>query len=879
MKFSTLLVLIYLIPFTSAAQITIQGTVRDAQTGAGMENINVMIQKTDRRAVYGYALTGENGSYSITYKGQADSLLIVITGFNIKTESRIVLPFSQQVDFEVRSQKVKIPEVLVKAPPITRRSDTLTYIVEKFSDATDRSIGDVLKKMPGIEVSKSGEISYNGKAINRFYVEDMDMLGGRYGIATNNIQAKDIASVQIYEKHQPIKALRKHVSSDQAALNLRLKPSARGAWNATMQLGTGYQPWLWNAEMTALFFGRRFQTINTYKTNNSGDDVSRELQSFSGGLGGVSSLLGVHTPSTPALDKERYFDNNVHTLSLNTITKLKKNLELVANAQYIHDQQISRGTSVTTYYLPETTPLVIREQTYASKHTDQTEIDFKLRSNTSQRYLEETFSLNGRWDKDLGKVLNDADKVIQSFRLPRISLRNELLNIRQFRKTGISFRSQTDYVTQPTSLSITPMLYPEIFDSPAGYPDARQTLNSQRFRTHNSVSMSYRIKYWSFSVNTDFNAHLEWMNSALNAINDKGLPLPAPDTMRNDIYWRKLDLILGPSIRFRKGDKLGIQFQLPFDFMSLRIQDKVQKTAVNKNEILLKPSLSLDLILNYNLSLWASASYSENIGDLYDTYSGYIMSDYRIIASKKGDISRKKTQTYSTLLTYKNVFKALFWSLNASYWHSRQNLMYGTQYEGTLSHIESYPIAHSSQGYNVTAKISKRLDALSTTCRLSGGFSRSWYEVLRQGKIMQTSSDRMTAGLGINTNFTKAFILEYTADFSRSRSHIQESEKLEPIYVVRQNATMNLVINKKWICSVGGEHYHNGTIVEGDRNMFFLDAWLSYRTARVEYSLEGRNLLNTGTFRSAIYNDITNYVYSYQLRPASVMFKIKFSLK
>ena len=97
--------------------------------------------------------------------------------------------------------------------------------------------------------------------------------------------------------------------------------------------------------------------------------------------------------------------------------------------------------------------------------------------------------------------------------------------------------------------------------------------------------------------------------------------------------------------------------------------------------------------------------------------------------------------------------------------------------------------------------------------------------------------------------------------------------------MLRQHAALDFIIRKKFICRIGGEHFYNAAIGGRDRNMFFLDASLSYKSKRVEYMLEGRNLLDTGTFRSISQSDITDYVYSYKLRPASVMFKIKFSLK
>lgn len=859
--------------------VTISGTIRDVKSGQPVGSANVMLQNPSRRAMYGYVITRDDGAYTLTYSGKADTLVVVVTGFNLREQARTILARSQRVDFAVEEAQLKIREVVVKAPPVTRRSDTLTYNVTKYADVTDHSIGDVLKKMPGIEVAKSGEIKYNGKSINKFYVEDMDMLEGRYGIATNNIRAKDIASVQVYENHQPIKALKKLIDSDRAAINLKLKEEAKGTWNATMQLGAGYKPWMWNAEATAMYFGRKFQTINTYKTNNSGDDVSRELQSFYDGLDAAASLLGVHAPTEPALDEQRYLDNEIHTVSLNTITKLKKELELTANAHYVHDFRTSEGASVTTYYLPDQAPLVVEEQTMADRRTDRTEVNLQLRSNTDKHYLQEKVTFGGEWDADFGRVVNDGERVDQRFRLPKITLKNRFTDIRRWGNWSVNFSSTSDYTTQPTSLRIRPMLYPEVFDLPAGYPDARQTLDSRRFRTNNAAFTAYTVKRWTFTLNAALNAQIEWMNSELAPMNAAQQILPAADTMRNDIYWRKLDIIVGPSIGYRIGDKLSINAYVPLDFMSLLMEDKVRGTRTSETDLLVTPSLSIQSNVTYNLKFSARASYNESVGGLYDTYSGYIMTDYRMIASKAGETSRSKMQNYSASLSYGNAIRALFGSVDASYWRARRNLMYGTTYEGSLSRIEAVPIGNTSDGWSIGAKASKRFDGISTTVNVSGGFSRSWSDVLRQGAIMQTSYDRATAGFGFSTRFTQAVRLDYNAEYSRSQSSIEDGERLDPIDMLRQEAAVNFIIRKKFICRVGCDHYYNAAIGGADRNMFFLDAGLSYKTKRMEYSLEARNLLDTGLFRSAAYSDITGYAYSYRLRPAAVLFKVKFSLR
>ena len=87
----------------------------------------------------------------------------------------------------------------------------------------DRSIEDVIKKLPGIEVSETGVISYDGEPINNFYIEGLNLMGGNYAVASQNIKPQDVAAVSVYERHQPKKALKNVVESKSAALNLKLK--------------------------------------------------------------------------------------------------------------------------------------------------------------------------------------------------------------------------------------------------------------------------------------------------------------------------------------------------------------------------------------------------------------------------------------------------------------------------------------------------------------------------------------------------------------------------------------------------------------------------------------------------------------------------------
>ena len=104
-----------------------------------------------------------------------------------------------------------LKEVQVKGSRITGR-DTISFDLTRFANERDNSLKDVLKKLPGVDIEKNGRINYNGKPINRFTVEGLDLTDGKYNQLEENIKAKDVKKAEVIEHDQPIKALQNNMS-------------------------------------------------------------------------------------------------------------------------------------------------------------------------------------------------------------------------------------------------------------------------------------------------------------------------------------------------------------------------------------------------------------------------------------------------------------------------------------------------------------------------------------------------------------------------------------------------------------------------------------------------------------------------------------------
>ena len=877
--------------------VTVRGRVTRSDSGAPVEDANVMLCRSDGRSVYRFAMTSSDGTYSIEYSGDDDSLAVRVTGFNLRAQTRVIPARSMTVDFSMEWAAMSLGEVTVRAEPVERRTDTVVYHVESFRESGDRTIGEVMSRMPGIEVSRSGRLRYNGKDIGRMYVEGLDMLESRYGLATNTIRAEDIASVEVMEDHQHIKIYEDQGLPGAPAVNLRLKKGARGTWGGYIAAGGGYRPAMWYGEAAAMYFGRRFQTMDTYKTNNTGDDVSEEI--FGGLMGfsdGASSVLGVKRPSVPPFGKNRYLDNQTHMVSANSIVRLRGDLNLRANVQYQHDLREDEGTSVTTYHLADPAQqIVIGESILSRSRLDRLTADIDVESNTKERYITDKLSFSGSWSTDYGGVDNNGSSVEQSFRHPGLSLSNRFRYMRSSGPLMWDASSDISYSDRPETLTVRPLIYDGIFGDGAGADGAVQSISARRLTAYNRAGLTFNRSGWFVSLTFRADAAVDMMRSVLSPLTTDGPPPQAADSMRNDILRQEytvaaqpsvsyrigkkfnISAYASPSVSYRIGKKFNISAYASLGYKGIRQSDRVRGGSGSIDRPLVSPALSMQLAITPELKLSASASYDESYGGLYSDYGGYIMSNYRHISRTGGELPRRRLQNYVAGLSYAATRIATFAKLSGGYWRSWNSHTYGTVYDGTLTRVETVDSPSLSHGVNVAANASKLFFAISTTVKLSASWSRTWSSLYRQYELYQSEMDNISGTLALSSRFCDWAGMDYGVSASRSRSVTDIGGAQPPIHSLRQSAALSLSFAESVFLKVGGEHYYNDA-VSGDRSMFFLDASLSWRTKRIELTLECRNLLGTDTYSSAVYSDITTYVYTYRLRPLAALLKIRFTL-
>ncbi len=182
-------------------------------------------------------------------------------------------------------------EVIGEAVPLQISGDTVIYNAAAFKTKPDAVTEDLLKKLPGIEVDRAGNIKALGEDVNNLYVDGKEFFGSDPTVATRNIPADAINKIQVYDKRSDETEFTGiDDGTRDKTMNLELRnDKKRGVFGDLLGgYGTGNH---YKASAKAYRFTDKIQVAGLGMINN----VNQYGFSFSDFLdfkGGISAMMG-----------------------------------------------------------------------------------------------------------------------------------------------------------------------------------------------------------------------------------------------------------------------------------------------------------------------------------------------------------------------------------------------------------------------------------------------------------------------------------------------------------------------------------------------------------------------------------------------------------
>ncbi|MDC3210900.1 carboxypeptidase regulatory-like domain-containing protein, partial [Saprospiraceae bacterium] len=188
-----------------AQKVNIQGFLSDTLSDPLISATVVLLNPQDSTMEY-FAITSVSGKFNIQgvkpgkYIFQASYLGYesIFNPIDLTSSSEVL----QMGNLMLKAEQKMLGEVTVEGEriPILIKKDTVEYNAGSFQVKPNAAVEDLLKKLPGVEVSKDGSIKAHGEAVKSIMIDGKEFFGNDPKIASQNLPADAIDKVQVFDK-------------------------------------------------------------------------------------------------------------------------------------------------------------------------------------------------------------------------------------------------------------------------------------------------------------------------------------------------------------------------------------------------------------------------------------------------------------------------------------------------------------------------------------------------------------------------------------------------------------------------------------------------------------------------------------------------------
>lgn len=893
-NFISLFILLFAGVMMYGQQRIVSGKITDSD-GQPVPSASVTVEAPGSDAILAYGISNSKGEYKVTFTTNTDNVDIKVKAFNQKSILKTIKSESQNLNFKMESEATEIKEVKIKTKLVTKRGDTISYDLKSFESKADRTLADVLKKIPGLEVQSDGTILYQGEAINKFYVNGKDLMEGGYAQISNALPKDAVSKVEVMENHQPVKILQDKVPSENAAINIKLKNKV--TMTGRGEVGVGADPLLWNVKLTPMFFGQKNQWVVNYKSNNNGESVENEgnMLAFGNRWEGARSQasprnwLSVDQASTPSLPEKRYLMNSVHFLSANLLTNPFKNKEweLKLNANYANNA-VDRDSYRETVYDPsDLFPDGATNSTSASNkfYTNSAKGQMIFQKNAKKGFFKNTTTWSGFWNEDRSTLnIDDEIKLNESMSSPTGVISNSLSTIIPWKEKLVNFMSYLSYQKDRQRMT---SLYSNFNDFNTILNTDQLSRLDQRLAlttitANHSASVGFSYKKWTITPEAGLNLSYNSMDSQM--YNNQVL---LGNSFQNDMKWNEVNPYVSTSLNY-KGQALNLNIGLPVNFYDITYKDQIRDSSKKINKTVFTPSLWASYDFASFFKLWGFASMNYNFGDFGDLYEGNLLLNPRSISNNESILPDNRSTNASTRLEYRNPLNNLFFNIRYSYGQNKKNLISRTQQFASGAAItDLYEYDNKALSQSESAEIGKYFPNFKTNASVSfsNRDSNSYALIVNADEdefLTETKTSGQSLALKFNNTFFSWLSLDYniSLNWSKNRNLYQNtvnknsgwSHNLAAYLYPLENHTLGFFWDDM-TTEQSGQHFRN--------SFYDLSYQYTWSKKKIDFEVKWLNIGNRKVYETVAYNASTLSTTRsiIKIRPSQVMFTVKFNFK
>lgn len=727
--------------------------------------------------------------------------------------------------------------VVVASPPaVTQKGDTTQFSASQFKTNPDATVEDLIKKMPGITVDKSGTVTAQGEQVKKVTVDGKDFFGDDATMAIRNLPSDVVDKIQVYDR-----------LSDQAqvtgfddgnsvkALNIVTRSGVRNGQFGRIFAGYGTDSRYQAGGNVSFFKGdRRISLVGNFNNVNQQNFAQQDLlgvMSTGGGRGGGRGGGGNFMVGPSAGIAQ------TNAFGINYGDKWGKKVDVTGSYFFNNSNTTTESNSTTQTFLSSDTTRYSNSSSFSNSnnnnHRINMRLEYKIDSNNTLYIIPSiSFQNNNSWRDNNTSAWNNLNDSIYNRRTNSNSHRNgynignNIMFRHNFAKRGRTFMAgfQTGF-SKNDGYSYTDVDY-IFYNNGLG---THSTSNQYRVNPTNGSNYSGRLAYTEplgkkGLLEVNYSPELRINKANQQTFLYDGTDYNTMDTLLSNKFENQI-ITNSAGVNYRLGQSRDNQFSVGIDFQNTQLNsDRTfpSVTEVNQNFRAWLPNLRwMKKVGTYsNMRIFyrartdfPSINQLQDVVDNSDSTSvssgnPYLKQSYTHFVS--GRYSYTNTRTNRAF--YANVFARSTnnYISNATYIPTSDSLL---QQGITVLRGATFSKPVNLNGYrsfNSFLTYSEPLKFIKSTLNINAGFNYERRPGIINNRNSLTNAYAYSGGLGISSNISEYvdFNINYNLSYNNSTNNINLNQSNK---YLNQSAglQLNLLSKNGWFInnSVSYQNY------------------------------------------------------------------------
>ena len=223
----------------------IHGTVQDSLNGQSLEDATITLLKMPAASLLHRVRSGKQG---FTFHNLTPGQYRLITSYLGYAADTMTIELARtdttgkRVRILLHHASTAMMEVVVHAniPPAIVKNDTIAFNAGAFPTRPNATVEDLLRKLPGIDIDKNGNITMQGQKIDKIYLDGKEFFLDDPRTATQNLPADIVDQIEAFDSQSERARLTGvQETTGTKSLNIRLKKNRKKGYFGKVYAGTG----------------------------------------------------------------------------------------------------------------------------------------------------------------------------------------------------------------------------------------------------------------------------------------------------------------------------------------------------------------------------------------------------------------------------------------------------------------------------------------------------------------------------------------------------------------------------------------------------------------------------------------------------------------